>query len=189
VSEVNIDRALQIEGWMTAPELRYLALAAQNAHAIIEVGSFLGRSTRALADHTPGMILAIDDWYGPRDAEITDENRTRIEDLFKKNLDDSACVRRNDLITWKIDHEKIDRDIVFEQFENLQADFIFIDGDHSYEAVKRDIQLWRQYLVKGGVLAGHDYAPEFPGVRQAVQELLPEMSVVPNTSIWTWKKV
>jgi hypothetical protein len=51
------------------------------------------------------------------------------------------------------------------------ADFVYIDANHSYEAVKQDILLWLPKIRPGGIVGGHDFAPEFPGVRQAVQEL------------------
>lgn len=52
-------------------------------------------------------------------------------------------------------------------------DFVFIDGDHSYEGCKRDIEAWYQRVKAGGLLCGHDYAHhEFPGfgVTEAVDE-------------------
>lgn len=53
------------------------------------------------------------------------------------------------------------------------VDFVFIDGDHSYEGVKGDIDAWRTKIIEGGILSGHDYAdpnnPQF-GVKKAVDE-------------------
>jgi len=40
---------------------------------------------------------------------------------------------------------------------NETLDLVFIDGDHSYVAVREDIQAWRPFLRPGGILAGHDY--------------------------------
>jgi predicted O-methyltransferase YrrM len=45
-------------------------------------------------------------------------------------------------------------------------DFLFIDGDHSYEGVKRDFELYGPLVRKGGIVAFHDIvdgAPEFVG--------------------------
>jgi len=46
--------------------------------------------------------------------------------------------------------------------------FIFIDGDHRYEAVKRDAALWMGRLAEGGVIAFHNIGAG--GVRKAVDE-------------------
>jgi hypothetical protein len=57
-------------------------------------------------------------------------------------------------------------------------DLVFIDGDHSYEAVKEDIALWTPKVREGGIIAGHDYAnkdkygTKFDGVERAVKEAL-----------------
>ena len=49
--------------------------------------------------------------------------------------------------------------------------FLFIDADHSYEAVRSDIATWARHVVNGGVMAFHDVNVS-PGVTQAYQELL-----------------
>jgi cephalosporin hydroxylase len=56
------------------------------------------------------------------------------------------------------------------QFDDETLDFVFIDADHEYESVKADIAAWWPKVKPGGILAGHDFAPEFPGVKQAVIE-------------------
>lgn len=49
-------------------------------------------------------------------------------------------------------------------------DFVYIDGAHDYESVKRDIELWWPIVRQGGILAGDDFGPSLPGVMQAVRE-------------------
>ncbi len=49
-------------------------------------------------------------------------------------------------------------------------DFVYIDGNHNYEFVKKDISLYYKKLRKGGILAGHDFDCTFPGVIRAVSE-------------------
>jgi predicted O-methyltransferase YrrM len=57
-------------------------------------------------------------------------------------------------------------------FEDGSLDGVFIDADHSYEAVKQDIQNWLPKIRVGGILAGHDYNSTFQEVMKAVNELL-----------------
>jgi hypothetical protein len=47
---------------------------------------------------------------------------------------------------------------------------VYIDADHSYEGVKRDIAAWFPKLMAGGIFAFHDYLSEAYGVRRAVEE-------------------
>ena len=50
-------------------------------------------------------------------------------------------------------------------------DVVYIDADHTYEAVKLDIAAWYPGIPSGGVLCGHDYTPGvWNGVVQAVDE-------------------
>ena len=56
-------------------------------------------------------------------------------------------------------------------FEDGELDFVFIDGEHSYEAAKADIETWWPKVRSGGILMGHDYDRQrFPGVCRAVNE-------------------
>lgn len=50
-------------------------------------------------------------------------------------------------------------------------DFIYIDGDHSYSAVKKDIELYYPKVREGGILGGHDFCANQQGVVRAVMEL------------------
>ena len=36
-------------------------------------------------------------------------------------------------------------------------DFVFIDGDHTYESVQQDIELWYPKVKPTGMVSGHDY--------------------------------
>ncbi len=47
-------------------------------------------------------------------------------------------------------------------------DFIYIDADHSEDAVYADLCAALITLTPGGVIGGHDYSPMFPGVEVAV---------------------
>lgn len=42
-----------------------------------------------------------------------------------------------------------------------KLDFLFIDGDHSYEGVKRDFELYSPLVREGGIIAFHDIAPHW----------------------------
>mmetsp|Transcript_174103 Transcript_174103/g.558234 ORF Transcript_174103/g.558234 Transcript_174103/m.558234 type:complete len:453 (-) Transcript_174103:8-1366(-) len=55
------------------------------------------------------------------------------------------------------------------RFELQSLDLVFIDGDHSHEAVLEDLRLWRPLVRPGGLLAGHDlFNPAFDGVLSAL---------------------
>lgn len=65
-------------------------------------------------------------------------------------------------------------------FKNNELDFIFIDADHTYEAVKQDLELWYKKIRSGGIIGGDDYATIWPGVRQAVDEFFISLGLIVN---------
>ena len=47
--------------------------------------------------------------------------------------------------------------------ERCKLDFLFIDGDHTYDGVKKDFEMYCKLVRKGGLIAFHDIVPEAPG--------------------------
>lgn len=76
------------------------------------------------------------------------------------------------------------------QIPDESLDYIFIDGDHSYEAVIEDVNNYYSKVKSGGIFAGHDKS--WPGVTRAINEFkeavgLLEPSSCPN-DCWYWIK-
>lgn len=53
---------------------------------------------------------------------------------------------------------------------NRKIDVLFIDGDHTYEGCKADIEAWHLHMKKGSVMLFHDCDESSPDVVQAVNE-------------------
>ena len=51
-----------------------------------------------------------------------------------------------------------------------ELDFVYVDGNHDYEFVKKDIELYYPLIKKGGVIGGDDFSVDFVGVAKAVIE-------------------
>lgn len=68
-------------------------------------------------------------------------------------------------------------------YEDASLDFCFIDADHTYESVSKDIDAWRSKVKNGGILAGHDYVerPGF-GVTRAVNERFRRFEIWPGVT-------
>ncbi len=71
-------------------------------------------------------------------------------------------------------------------------DFVFIDADHSREAVYRDLDAWLPVVRKGGLVSGHDYGGRRqPGVARAVDEFAERWGIevrVAAEKIWWFVK-
>ena len=62
---------------------------------------------------------------------------------------------------------------ILKKFEDEYFDIIYIDGDHSYEGVTKDLELSRNKIKNAGYICGHDYTiDKFPGVVRAVNEFV-----------------
>lgn len=57
---------------------------------------------------------------------------------------------------------------------------LFVDGDHTKEGARRDVEVWAEHLAPGAVIAVDDYGhPDWPGVGQALDELVAEGFLAP----------
>lgn len=57
---------------------------------------------------------------------------------------------------------------------------LFVDGDHTKEGARRDIEAWARHLAPGAVIAVDDYGhPDWPGVGEAIDELVAEGFLAP----------
>lgn len=65
------------------------------------------------------------------------------------------------------------------------VDFVFVDGDHSYEGCWGDLEAWWPHLKEGGYMAIHDYGPSvWPDVKRAVDRFIRESDG--NAEILFW---
>lgn len=177
IGQLFLDKALKIQGWMSEEELSFLAEVAGTAKSIIEIGSYRGRSARVLADNSPDdcKIHCVDPWnynifWNTGNIQTVDHNDFGV---FYMNLADhikSGKVQFH-CLSWS------------DYFPIFEADFIFIDGDHTYDAATFDIGKALLHIKKDGVIAGHDY--NWDSVKRAVDQYFPEVNV--RDTIWSSK--
>lgn len=162
---MNLEKSLSIGGWIEPEELLWLAGTASESKSILELGAFLGKSTRALCDNTSGKVFTIDLWAQTPGGLEADWESTISQ--FSTNLKDH-------IDTGKLNFLRMSTDNGLSILQNidLRFDFIFIDADHRYEQVKRDIEGCLSLLLPGGIISGHDM--NWEGVNKAVVELIPD---------------
>ncbi len=136
----------------------------RTARIIVELGSFLGRSTRFLLQHAPqATVLAIDHWRGSADMQNDADVVAMLPQLYEQFL----------AASW----EQRERIVPIRQstLEGLRTvaqagivpDAIYLDADHSYAAVRADLALIQE-LFPQTPLIGDDW--DWPDVRRAAQE-------------------
>tara|TARA_B100000700_G_scaffold74318_1_gene82986 strand:- start:682 stop:1386 length:705 start_codon:yes stop_codon:yes gene_type:complete len=121
-------------------------------------------------------LILIDPWERAIDITTNDNkekylfHKHRHEITLKKFSNNSKVEIIND---FSVEAAKI--------FDNHYFDFVYIDGDHSYEAVSNDLNAYYPKLKQFGVLCGDDYGhPSGLGVIQAVQEFAREKGLLVN---------
>lgn len=120
---------------------------------IADVGCWTGQSTVILAETVKlrrGKVYAID-WFKGSQGTNLDEPASyiNIKEIFKSNIQKMECSEYVELV------EKTSEE-ASKDFKDESLDLIFIDADHRYDNVKKDIALWLPKLKKGGILCGHD---------------------------------
>ena len=187
----KVEEAKKIDGWVSDEELLWLASKVRTRRTVIEVGSWHGKSTRALADNLPpkGRVFAVDHWNGSA-TEPFNHGTARLRDgddaflEFSKNNFD--LLESGKIVPMRMTSKNA---AAMLKDRGVKADMIFIDGGHEYEEVKADIEAYLPLLALEGILCGHDYGP-WPGVPKAVDELLgpkakESVHSTPNNSIWS----
>jgi predicted O-methyltransferase YrrM len=128
---------------------------------MVEIGSFIGESTIIFAEHFK-QVIAID----PFQPDYHKEDPTS-----KFNFDEvyDEYIRRTSPFP-NIKTLRLTSDSAVDILKDELFDFIYIDGIHTYEQVKIDIENYQPLVKSGGVIGGHDYGPHWPTVNKAVDE-------------------
>lgn len=141
----------------------------QQRTTVVEVGSWVGRTARAMAD-AGALVWCVDTWEGSVGDTVDDTERMvraaggsdTVFGVFCKNaggrLFRTVFPCRGPSALWS-------------RVWPYGVDLVFIDGDHRYEAVKADIESWLPKVRPGGYLCGHDL-DVFAGVNDALRDTL-----------------
>lgn len=149
----------------TAQELTLLnkfALKIPNGGILVEIGSYLGASSLVMSRANKNNTLyCIDTWNN----DAMSEGKWDTMNSFLHNT--RHCKNIVPLRMWSTEAISV----IPKQF-----DMIFIDGDHSYDGVKKDIDLYFPRLKSGGIITMHDF-----GWAEGVQQVIKE-DIRPNVS-------
>lgn len=138
----------------------YKALKPKN---VLEIGSLLGWSLKRFIDNAePGAnIISIDypvrEFVGPMDHRVDPQEYGHLI-LWKK------WAKSKNANLFVLPFSSFDQ-LTLDQVKAITPvlDFIFIDGDHRYEAIKSDFIMYSQLVRPGGIIAFHDIAEKEEG--------------------------
>ena len=157
---MNIERALAVEGWLTEAEAAYLASVASRSVVAIEVGSWMGRSTCAIAANIQGYAWAVDTWRGS--AEHVSMLAGKPSGwLYERFLANTKGLPAIPLMLPSLEAA------VLLQRCGQRADMIFIDANHAYEGAYVDnVNLSATVSLPGPTIIG--FAPASGSVGSSV---------------------
>jgi predicted O-methyltransferase YrrM len=146
------------------------------AKTIVEIGVRRGRLSILLAEiPTLKSLFLIDSWE--KDEPLGRENLDPTK--VKKN---ARAVKRWAKRDSRVRVLHMPSSEAARRLADGAVDFVYVDGDHSFEGVVADITDYTPKLRPGGIISGDDY--DLPAVRKAVDSLVPNLQLIPNTRIW-----
>lgn len=176
------------------PALKWLANQLPSEPIVVNIGAGSGTSGLAFLESRPDLTLItvdVEDQDSPFGSLYSEKQAVRAAGLghllnrfWFQVCKDSKEFAKEYSIRMKWNVERI--------MSFKPVDLVFVDGDHSYEGCKGDIEGWLPCIKSGGFMAVHDYQKErlfhegdsqeflddrphpkpWPGVNQAVDELL-----------------
>lgn len=146
----------------------------------VEIGVLNGNTAGRLLKARPLLIhIMVDPWCVPgkdssywKSADANARKAQREHDAaYKKTLKVTKFAGARGRIM------RMTSEVAAPQIKDGSLDFVFIDGDHSYDGCKNDIRLWKSKVKPGGWIGGHDYKhekrPDLHGIDKAVEESFP----------------
>jgi hypothetical protein len=164
---------------MPLNELNFLLKVSGRGNDIIEIGAATGQTTKRLAMNN--QVITIDPFLVGEDGLLMSKYEKDFHHEFLSNIKGKNIIFFNmgSEGAFKIWDQKIKRKIYG----------VFIDGEHTYEAVKNDSK-WIKYVKDGGFIAFHDVEYE-NGIRNFVEKIIvPKYKLIGKEgNLWIFRKV
>jgi predicted O-methyltransferase YrrM len=147
----------EVQGWMSRSQAGRLwdrASELRPGAAVVEIGSFHGRSAIVLATAAPDgtTVVAIDPHggndRGPQEISGFETEASVDHEVFHRNLDDAGVADR-------VRHVRAFSDAALDEVEG-PVDLLYVDGAHRYRPALDDLQRWGDRVAPGGTMLVHD---------------------------------
>ena len=146
---------------------------------MIEIGSYAGESTEIFANNFK-EVITIDPHVSGYDDNHDSASSSDFNEVFEKFLERKEKFNN-------IRYIRNTSDNALFELNNLKVDFVYIDGWHVYEQMKKDISNYLPFINSGGFIGGHDFHPGWQGVVDAVLESIGDVDKTFKDTSWVKK--
>lgn len=155
-------------------ELCFHILSKYKIEKMVEVGCYMGESTNLFYNNLKCEIYCVDPWEDFINNNLKVMKMNEIEKIFDQNTMNNKNIKKI----------KSNSEIASKLFNDKSLDFVYIDANHDYEYVKKDIEIWRHKIKKDCFIGGHDYHKDWMGVIAAVNESVGIPDIVFSDTSW-----
>ena len=124
---------------------------------MLEIGCWTGHSTSILARHAKSKrwkVVVVDNFGGNEGTPLKEfAEKNGVKQIFLDNMKELGLF--DSVILFDMDS-----DSAHEYLDNYSFSFMFLDGGHGYEQVKKDLKNYIHKLSKDAIICGHDYESE-----------------------------
>jgi len=137
-----------------------------------EVGVLTGKHAREMIDANPNLHLHLVDCYYFYKEMPPESRERRMEDYLEEMRRRVAGCNFTEHIMFSME--------AINEFEDESLDFVYIDSNHQFDFVMRDLIEWSRKVKIGGIVSGHDYKSQKTiGVNQAVNAYIEAHNIRP----------
>ena len=145
-----------------------------SARNIIEIGVAYGYHADFMCTVLPDInYIGVDPYlanYDPSDIFCQDVQKLFSMDDMQNAMDRLYSAVSTNLLKFQ-GRARLIREkswLAAGEFDDGSCDLVYIDGDHTYDSVVKDLAAWYPKVKKGGIICGDDI--NWPGVKKAVDE-------------------
>ena len=126
-------------------------LIKNDAKVGVEIGVFKGQFSKAILENWPGTLYMVDPWRPLGDEYLDSSNHALHATAYQETMNAIHGFEDRAFMIRALSNQAV------HLFADNSLDYVYIDGNHAYDWVKEDLEIWWPKLKSGGIMAGHDY--------------------------------
>lgn len=162
-----------IQGWFSYKDFLAKMIRESNDAHFVEIGTWKGKSAAfagvEIANQKKNIRYDTIDWF-KGSGEPAHINDPEIDSLYE------VCLSNLKPVLDYVNVINSDSVEAAKNYEDGSVDFLILDGDHSFDGVKRDLEAWLPKIKEGGVLCADDW--NWRGVKENIKELFTDYEVM-----------